>query len=64
MQKIDSLEKILMLGKTEGKKRRGPQRVRWLDCITDSVDISLNKFLEIVKDKARPWGGKELDMTE
>ena len=53
-----------MLGKTEGKKRRGPQRVRWLDCITDSVDTSLNKFLEIVKDKARPWGGKELDMTE
>ena len=53
-----------MMGKIEGKRRSRWQRMRWLDSITDSVDISLNKFLEIVKDKARPWGGKELDMTE
>ena len=49
MQRIDSLEKILMLGKTEGKTRRGQQRVRWLDIITGSVDTS--RLSEIVKDK-------------
>ena len=50
-QRADSQEKILMLGKTEGKRRRGRQRVRWLHGITDSMDTSLSKFQEIVKDR-------------
>ena len=66
MQRADSLEKNLMLGKTEGKRRRGKQRIRWLDSITDPVDMSVSKLQERVKVslvRLSSRGHKESDMT-
>ena len=69
MQRADSLEKTLMLEKIEGRRRGGWQRMRWLDIIIDTMDMSLSKLQEIVKDReawacCSPWGRKESDMTE
>ena len=66
MQITDSLEKTLMLGKIEGRRRRGRQRMKWLDGITDSMDMNLSKLRELVMDResCSPWGRKESDKTE
>ena len=68
VQRANSMEKCLMLGKTKGQRRRGQQRMRWLYGITNSMDMNLSKLWEIVLDKRSlaccgPWGHKESDTT-
>ena len=63
MRRADSLEKTLMLGNIEGKKRRGRQRMRWLDSITNSVDMNLSKLQETMEDR-RSWRAAVLAVTE
>ena len=66
MRRIDSLEKTLILGKIKGRRRRGRQRTRWLDGITDSMDMSLSELQELVMDLVccGSWGRKESNTTE
>ena len=67
MRRVDSLEKTLILGKIEGRRRRGRQRMRWLDGITDSMDMSLGELQELVLDRkacCNSWGCRDSDTTE